>query len=124
MPKEMIISVNGREKKIAILDNGRVTELVPQLSGGIFDRCDLSFDGRRIVFAYKAAPGQGFRGPVFRLARQPVHQQRLYLDRHRTRPKGTKDQSFDAAGAIPVLPALPRRSCGASVRDHEESRGG
>ncbi|HEX2640936.1 MAG TPA: hypothetical protein VHL50_10210, partial [Pyrinomonadaceae bacterium] len=26
MSKEMIISVNGREKKIAILDNGRVTE--------------------------------------------------------------------------------------------------
>src|SRR3954471_19684553 len=26
MPKEMIISVNGREKKIAIVDNGRVTE--------------------------------------------------------------------------------------------------
>jgi ribonuclease G len=26
MPKEMIISVNGREKKIAILDNGRVSE--------------------------------------------------------------------------------------------------
>ena len=26
MSKEMIISVNGREKKIAILDNGHVTE--------------------------------------------------------------------------------------------------
>src|SRR4028118_568950 len=26
MAKEMIISVNGREKKIAILDNGKVTE--------------------------------------------------------------------------------------------------
>ena len=26
MSKEMIISVNGREKKIAILDNGRVSE--------------------------------------------------------------------------------------------------
>src|ERR1700741_415668 len=26
MSKEMIVSVNGREKKIAILDNGRVTE--------------------------------------------------------------------------------------------------
>src|SRR6187200_770484 len=26
MAKEMIVSVNGREKKIAILDNGRVTE--------------------------------------------------------------------------------------------------
>src|SRR5688500_9113878 len=26
MAKEMIVSVNGREKKIAILDNGKVTE--------------------------------------------------------------------------------------------------
>src|SRR2546423_1274852 len=26
MPKEMIVSVNGREKKIAIIENGRVTE--------------------------------------------------------------------------------------------------
>src|SRR6187549_1829497 len=26
MSKEMIISVNGREKKIAVLDNGKVTE--------------------------------------------------------------------------------------------------
>src|SRR3982750_4457970 len=26
MAKEMIVSVNGREKKIAIVDNGRVTE--------------------------------------------------------------------------------------------------
>ena len=26
MPKEMIVSVNGREKKIAIVENGRVTE--------------------------------------------------------------------------------------------------
>ncbi len=48
---------------LCILDvkSGQVTELAPELAGGIFDRCDLSFDGRRVVFAYKAAPGQGFR---------------------------------------------------------------
>lgn len=48
---------------LCVLDvsTGQVTELVPQLEGGIFDRCDLSFDARRVVFAYKAAPGQGFR---------------------------------------------------------------
>ena len=46
-----------------ILDVRRneVTELVPELAGGIFDRCDLSFDGRRVVFAYKEKPGKGFR---------------------------------------------------------------
>ncbi|MFH1266832.1 MAG: hypothetical protein ABIK89_13975, partial [Planctomycetota bacterium] len=43
------------------LDDGTVTELVPELAGGIFDRCDLSFDGTRVVFGYKAAPGKGFR---------------------------------------------------------------
>ncbi len=43
------------------LDTGEVVELVPSLAGGIFDRYDLSFDGRRVVFGYKAAPGRGFR---------------------------------------------------------------
>jgi len=43
------------------LADGEVTELAPELTGGIFDRYDLSFDGRRIVFGYKAAPGKGFR---------------------------------------------------------------
>ena len=43
------------------LPAGQVRELVPELAGGIFDRCDLSFDGRRIVFAYKEKPGKGFR---------------------------------------------------------------
>jgi len=43
------------------LSDGKVTELVPELNGGIFDRYDLSFDGRRIVFGYRAAPGKGFR---------------------------------------------------------------
>ena len=43
------------------LPDGKVTELVPKLAGGIFDRCDLSLDGTRIVFGYKAAKGKGFR---------------------------------------------------------------
>ena len=48
---------------LCVLDvsTGQVKELVPKLAGGIFDRCDLSFDAQRAVFAYKAAPGQGFR---------------------------------------------------------------
>src|SRR5215203_5486927 len=33
MSKEMIISVNGREKKIAILDNGKVTEFYIERGG-------------------------------------------------------------------------------------------
>jgi hypothetical protein len=43
------------------LASGEVAELCPQLDGGIFDRFDLSFDGRRIVFGYRPAAGQAFR---------------------------------------------------------------
>ena len=43
------------------LPDGQVTELVPQLRGGVFDRCDLSADGRRVVFAYKSSSEKAFR---------------------------------------------------------------
>ena len=43
------------------LPDGKVTELLPQLRGGITDRYDLSFDGRRVVFGHKSAPGKAFR---------------------------------------------------------------
>ena len=43
------------------LPDGRVTEVVPQLRGGVFDRYDLSADGQRVVFAYKASPQKAFR---------------------------------------------------------------
>jgi hypothetical protein len=43
------------------LADGKLSRLAEQLDGGIFDRFDLSFDGQRVVFGYKAAPGKGFR---------------------------------------------------------------
>lgn len=43
------------------LDDGSVKELVPQLAGGLFDRYDLSFDGRQIVFGYCKAVDDGLR---------------------------------------------------------------
>ncbi|MCX6901094.1 MAG: hypothetical protein NT105_20665 [Verrucomicrobia bacterium] len=48
---------------LCILDlkTGRVRELVPQLKGGVFERFDLSFDARRVVFAWKKAPLEGYR---------------------------------------------------------------
>jgi len=48
---------------VCILDiaTGQVTDLVPELDGGIFGRFDLSFDAKRIVFDYKSAIGKGFR---------------------------------------------------------------
>ncbi len=39
-----------------VAPEGRVTELAPQLAGGIFGRHDLSFDAQRVVFAYKKDP--------------------------------------------------------------------
>ena len=44
---------------LCVLDlrSGAVTELCPQLAAGIFDRFDLSCDGRRIVFGYRPAAG-------------------------------------------------------------------
>jgi hypothetical protein len=43
------------------LDDGSVRELAPQLAGGLFDRCDLSFDGKHIVFGYCKAVDDGLR---------------------------------------------------------------
>ena len=43
-----------------VAPDGRITEIAPQLAGGLFGRFDLSFDARQVVFAYKR-PGQGYR---------------------------------------------------------------
>jgi hypothetical protein len=43
------------------LDNGAVSEIASQLRGGIFDRYDLSFDARRILFGYKPCQPGGLR---------------------------------------------------------------
>ncbi len=43
------------------LADGKVSELVPQLKGGIFGRFDLSCDAERVVFGHKPALGRGFR---------------------------------------------------------------
>ena len=43
------------------LKTGQVRELVPSLAGGVFERFDLSFDARRIVFAWKEAWQKGYR---------------------------------------------------------------
>ncbi len=48
---------------LCVLDlrDGSVREIVPQLKGGVFERFDLSFDARRIVFAWKAGAQEGYR---------------------------------------------------------------
>ena len=40
---------------------GKVTELVPELSGGLFAQFDLSFDAKKIVFAYKKGSRKPYR---------------------------------------------------------------
>ena len=49
--------------RLCVLDlkSGQVRSLVPQLQGGLIGHCDLSFDGKKVVFDYKAKIGEGFR---------------------------------------------------------------
>ena len=47
----------GGNISILSLKDGSVTDLVPSMSHGIFGRCDLSFDGKRVVFGWKDAIG-------------------------------------------------------------------
>lgn len=58
--------INGCSKyggNLCILDmkTGAVTELVSELKTGIFGAFDLSFDAKKIVFAWKSEPMKGFR---------------------------------------------------------------
>ncbi|MDR3309480.1 MAG: hypothetical protein LBS80_05960, partial [Tannerella sp.] len=41
--------------------NGEIRELAPELTGGVFGAFDVSFDARKIVFAYKAEQHVGYR---------------------------------------------------------------
>jgi hypothetical protein len=43
------------------LSTGELEELAPSLTGGVFGAFDVSFDARRIVFAYKASKDMGYR---------------------------------------------------------------
>lgn len=43
------------------LDTGTVREVVPDLSGGVINRFDVSFDAKKIVFDYKANRDAGYR---------------------------------------------------------------
>jgi hypothetical protein len=43
------------------LRNGKVRDIAPSLSQGIFGRYDISFDAKKIVFAWKERRGAGFR---------------------------------------------------------------
>ncbi len=53
-----------------VAPDGKVTPLVPELDGGLFDRFDLSFDGKRVVFGYKKEQSGGFR--IYEIEIDPV----------------------------------------------------
>ena len=48
---------------VCVLDveTGKVRDVVTGLEGGVFERFDLSYDAKRIVFAWKGNPEQGHR---------------------------------------------------------------
>jgi len=43
------------------LKTEKVAELVPELKGGVFERFDLDFDAKHLVFAWKRSAGEGYR---------------------------------------------------------------
>ena len=43
------------------LTTGAVTELATELSGGVFNRFDLSFDAKTVIFDYKKSAKEGYR---------------------------------------------------------------
>lgn len=44
-----------------VVRDGKVTELVPELSGGLFAQFDLSFDAKKVVFAHKKGQREPYR---------------------------------------------------------------
>jgi len=51
----------GGALSLLSLADGTVTDIAPQLGDGIFDRYDLSFDAKKILFNYKPPKPRGFR---------------------------------------------------------------
>jgi len=83
------------------LKTGEVRELVPSLAGGVFERFDLSFDARRVVFAWKKAWQEGYRiyevgidGAGLRQITFPQKNEKWLVEHYRARPHyhhGTDD---------------------------------
>ncbi|MCL2710640.1 MAG: hypothetical protein FWE95_07150 [Planctomycetaceae bacterium] len=51
----------GSELCLLSLEDGSVKSIVPELAEGIIGRCNLSFDGTKVIFDYKRRIGEGFR---------------------------------------------------------------
>ncbi len=53
-----VLSIVPPAARDAVAPNGKVTELVPEMAGGIFGRFDLSFDATKIAFCYTKEDGR------------------------------------------------------------------
>ena len=83
------------------LSDGSTREIVPSLKGGVFGRFDLSFDAKRIVFAWKCEHQQGYRiyevnvdGAGLRQLTFPLENEARVQEMYRARPHyhhGTDD---------------------------------
>ncbi len=51
----------GGDLCVLDLKSGAVTVLVPELDGGVFNRFDLSFDAKTVLFDYKKSATEGYR---------------------------------------------------------------
>ena len=88
---------------LCILDlkTGKVKHLATELKGGVFERFDVSFDAKKIVFAWKSAWQEGYRiyevntdGTGFRQLTFPEKNEAELVRKYRARPHyhhGTDD---------------------------------
>jgi len=77
--------------------DGKVTELVPELSGGLFQRFDLSFDATRVLFSY-AKPGGRLR--IYEINIDPKTGQRVSGSKLRQVTFGGKDEAEAIARGV------------------------
>ena len=83
---DFIDGVGNFGGNLCVLDlkTGAVTDLIPEMKGGIFGRFDLDFDASKIVFDWKKEPREGFR--IYEIAIDPATGQRAGDPRQITRP--------------------------------------
>ena len=71
------------------LKTGETWELVPELTGGVFERFDVHFDATRIVFAWKPEAQKGYR--LYEIAIDPTTGRRQGKLRQLTFPQTNED---------------------------------
>jgi len=88
---------------LCVLDvkTGEVRDLCPELTGGVFERMDVNFDGTKIVFAWKKSNDEGYRiyeanltdGSVRQVVPTPTNEAALVARYRNEYHHGTDDMS-------------------------------